>query len=211
MYVTTYIFVSNKKHKKMRKLILSAAIAMSIALSANAQNKWTVDASHTNVTFEVTHMVVSDVEGTFKVFSGDVSAKDDTFEDAIINFKVDVASVNTNDEARDKHLAGDDFFNTEKYPNMTFKSTSFKKVSGKNYKLTGLLTIRDVTKPVTFDVTFGGVAKDPWGNIKAGFKGNTKINRTDFKLNWNKAIEAGGWVVSEEVRINLNIELNKAK
>lgn len=86
-------------------------------------------------------------EGAFKVFNGDVTAKDDTFQDAVVNFKVDVASVNTNDEARDKHLAGDDFFNTEKYPNMTFKSTSFKKVSGKNYKLTGMLTIRDVTKP----------------------------------------------------------------
>lgn len=195
----------------MRKLILSVAIAMSLALGANAQNKWNVDASHTNVTFEVTHMIVSDVEGAFKVFNGDVTAKDDTFQDAVINFKVDVASVNTNDEARDKHLAGDDFFNTEKYPNMTFKSTSFKKVSGKNYKLTGMLTIRDVTKPVTFDITFGGVAKDPWGNTKAGFKGTTTINRTEFNLKWNKAIEAGGWAVSEEVRIKLNIELNKAK
>lgn len=195
----------------MRKLILSVAFAMALALSVNAQNKWTVDVSHTNVTFEVTHMVVSDVEGAFKVFNGDVTAKDDTFQDAVINFKVDVASVNTNDEARDKHLASDDFFNVEKYPNMTFKSTSFKKVSGKNYKLTGILTIRDVSKPVTFDVTFGGVAKDPWGNTKAGFKGTATINRTNFNLKWNKAIEAGGWAVSEDVRIKLNIELNKAK
>ena len=195
----------------MRKLILSVAFAMATAAGANAQNQWNVDASHTNVTFEITHMIVSDVEGAFKVFSGDVLAKDDTFEDAIINFKVDVASVNTNDEARDKHLTSDDFFNAEKYPNMTFKSTSLKKVSGKNYKLNGLLTIRDVTKPVTFDVTFGGIAKDPWGNIKAGFKGTTTINRLDYNLKWNKAVEAGGWVVSEDVRISLNIELNKAK
>ena len=177
--------------------------------AVSAQNKWTLDASHSNVKFSVTHLVVSDVEGSFKMFNGDVTSKDDSFQDAVINFTVDVSSINTDDADRDKHLLADDFFNAEKYPKMVFKSTSFKKVSGNKYKLTGNLTIRDVTKAVTFDVTFGGVVKDPWGNTKAGLKATSKINRSEYKLNWNKILEGGGAVVSDEVSITINAELKK--
>lgn len=183
--------------------------AVTLAAGANAQNKWGVDASHSNVKFTITHLMVSDVDGSFKMFNGDVNAKDDSFQDAQVNFKVDVASVTTESEDRDNHLKGDDFFSADKYPAMTFKSTSFKKVKGNQYKLTGMLTIRDVTKPVTMDVTFGGIAKDPWGNTKAGFKASTSIKRTDYKLSWNKSLDAGGVVLSDEVKINVNIELKK--
>ncbi len=194
----------------MKKLILTLIAAASLS-AASAQTKWNLDASHSNIKFAVKHLVVSEVEGSFKMFNGSVTAMDETFENGIADFTVDVASVNTDNADRDNHLKGDDFFNAEKYPKMTFKSKSFKKVKGNQYKLVGDLTIRDVTKTVTFDVTFGGVAKDPWGNTKAGFKGTTTIKRLDYKLTWNKLLETGGAVVSDDVVITVNIELNKSK
>ena len=133
------------------------------------------------------------------------------FTDATINFSVDVNSINTDNEMRDKHLKSDDFFNAEKFPAMTFKGTSFKKVSGNKYVLQGDLTIRDVTKKVTFDVTYGGTIKDPWGNTKAGFKARAKINRFDYNLKWNTVTEAGGAVVSKDVDVVVNLELNQEK
>jgi polyisoprenoid-binding protein YceI len=180
-------------------------------VGAQAQSVWTLDRSHSNLKFTVKHLVVSEVDGSFKIFDGSVKAKDDTFEGAEIEFVADVASVNTEDEKRDEHLKSDDFFNAEKYPKMKFTSKSFKKVNKNKYKLTGDLTIRDVTKTVTFDVVFGGVVKDPWGNTKAGFKAITTINRFDYNLKWNKLIEAGGAVVDKDVKITANIELAKAK
>lgn len=193
----------------MKKLVLSIIAAATMVAGANAQNKWSVDASHSSVNFNITHMMVSDVDGNFKKFSGDVTAKDDSFQDAMINFTVDVASVNTNDDDRDKHLKSDDFFSADKFPNMTFKGSSFKKVSGNKYQLKGNLTIKDITKPVVFDVTFGGIAKDPWGNTKAGFKSSTIIKRSDYNLTWNKTLDAGGVVLSDEVKIIMNVELKK--
>jgi polyisoprenoid-binding protein YceI len=180
-------------------------------VGAQAQSVWTLDRSHSNLKFTVTHLVVAEVDGSFKIFDGSVKAKDDTFEGAEIEFVADVASVNTEDEKRDEHLKSDDFFNAEKYPKMKFTSKSFKKVDKNKYKLTGDLTIRDVTKTVTFDVVFGGLIKDPWGNTKAGFKATTTINRFDYNLKWNKLIEAGGAVVDKDVKITANIELAKAK
>ena len=194
----------------MKKLFLTLTAAAALT-AASAQTKWNLDASHSNIKFAVTHLVVSEVEGSFKMFNGSVTAKDETFENGVADFTVDVASVNTDNADRDNHLKGEDFFNAEKFPKMTFKSKSFKKVKGNQYKLVGDLTIRDVTKTVTFDVTFGGVAKDPWGNTKAGFKGTTTIKRLDYKLTWNKLLETGGAVVSDDVVITVNIELNKSK
>jgi polyisoprenoid-binding protein YceI len=156
-------------------------------------------------------MVVSEVEGYFKTYTGKVVTNSADFNGANIDFSVDVNSINTDNTDRDKHLMSDDFFNAEKYPKMTFKSTSFKKISGNKYELVGDLTIRDVTKKVTFEVTFGGIAKDPWGNTKAGFKAKGKINRKDYKLMWNVLTEAGGMVVSDEVEIVINLELAQAK
>lgn len=197
----------------MKKLKIMGAIILTTATAAVAQSTvtWGIDASHTKVTFSVTHLMISETEGRFKVFDGKVTTAKDDFSDASIDFNIDVASINTDDEKRDGHLKSDDFFNAEKYPKMTFKSKSFKKVDGKKYTLTGDLTIRDVTKTVEFDVIYNGTVKDPWGNTKAGFNLKGKINRTDYNLKWNAVIEAGGMVVGEIVTINCLIELGKQK
>lgn len=193
------------------KTTIFSLLALASALTVNAQDSWTVDKAHTSVKFTVSHMVISEVDGQFKLYDGSVSSPSADFVGATVNFTVDVASVNTDNEGRDKHLLGDDFFNAEKYPKMTFKSTSFKKVSGNKYTLEGDLTIRDVTKRVTFDVTYGGTVKDPWGNTKAGFKATTVIDRLVYGLKWNALVESGGAVVGKDVTIEVKIELAKEK
>lgn len=175
---------------------------------AQASSKWTIDKAHSNVKFTVTHMVVSETDGNFKIFSGSMENSKPDFSDAKIEFSVDVSSINTENENRDKHLKGDDFFNAEKYPQMKFVSTSFTPAGDNKYKLSGNLTIRDVTKPVVFDVTYGGSVNDR-GGVKAGFKATTTINRFDYNLKWDKVTEAGGLVVSKEVNITVNVELMK--
>lgn len=194
------------------KKVFTILAAMVLTAGAFAQsNTWKTDASHSNVKFSVTHLVVSEVEGYFKTFAGTLVSSKPDFTDAAINFSVDINSINTDNEGRDKHLKSDDFFNAEKFPQMTFKSTSFKKVGDKKYVLEGDLTIRDITKKVKFDVVFGGTVKDPWGNIKAGFKATGSINRFDYNLKWNSVTEAGGAVVSKEVAIVLNLEFAQQK
>ena len=172
--------------------------------------KWTVDKAHSNVKFTVTHLVVSEVEGSFKLFDGSMENTKQDLSDAKINFTVDVASINTDNEKRDNHLKSDDFFNAEKFPTMKFTSTSIKSAGDNKYKLAGDLTIRDVTKPVVFDVTYGGSVA-AMGTTKIGFKAKTTINRFDYNLKWDKATEGGGLVVSKEVDIAVNVEMNKAK
>jgi len=172
---------------------------------------WKVDKSHSSVKFKVSHLTVSEVEGKFKVFNGDIEAPAADFNNAKINFTADVNSINTDDEGRDKHLKSDDFFNAEKYPAMSFTSTSFRKVKGNVYALEGNLTIRDVTKKVKFAVLYGGTIKDPWGNTKAGFKATSKISRKAYGLKWNTLTEAGGAVVGDEVSIALDMEFAKEK
>jgi polyisoprenoid-binding protein YceI len=196
--------------KKTKSLLVAASLLLS-AFSATAQTKWNVDASHSNVKFSVSHLMVSEVEGMFKKFDGTIESPGKDLENSQVNFTVDVNSINTDNEGRDKHLKGDDFFNAEKYPNMTFKSTSFKKGKGNNYVMEGNLTIRDVTKKVKFDVVYGGTVVDPWGNTKAGFKTETKISRKAYGLLWNTLTEAGGAVVGDEVTIILKMEFGKAK
>ena len=172
--------------------------------------KWTVDKAHSNVKFTVTHLVVSEVEGSFKLFDGTMENDKSDLSDAKINFTVDVNSINTDNEKRDGHLKGDDFFSAEKFPTMKFTSTSMKSVGENKYKLAGDLTIRDVTKPVEFDVTYGGSVA-AMGTTKLGFKAKTTINRFDYNLKWDKTTEGGGLVVSKEVVILVNVELNKVK
>jgi len=195
----------------MKKIKFTIASLLLVGSSIIAQNNWSIDAAHSKVQFNVTHLMISEVTGKFKLFDGKITSAKEDFTDAQIEFSVDVNSINTDDEKRDGHLKSDDFFNVEKFPKMLFKSTSFKKVDGKKYKLTGTLTIRDVTKTVTFDVVYNGTVKDPWGNTKAGFKLLGNINRIDYGLKWNAALEAGGVVVSENVEINCAVELTKQK
>lgn len=180
--------------------------------TANVQTptKWTLDRSHSNLKFTVTHMVVSETEGSFKIFDGTIEHTKPDMSDAKINFTVDINSINTENENRDKHLKGDDFFNAEKYPTASFVGKSFKPLGDNKYELTGDLTIRDITKSVKFAVRFGGVAASTRGD-KAGFKATTTINRFDYNLKWDRATEAGGLVVGKDVDITVLLEMNKAK
>lgn len=180
------------------------------AASRSVAGKWAIDKVHSNVKFTITHMVVSDVDGSFRLFDGSMEHSKPDYSDAKIIFTVDVNSINTDNENRDKHLKSDDFFNAEKFPQMKFESTSFTPLGNNKYKLDGNLTIRDVTKPVSFDVTYGGTIGQP-GKTKAGFKAKTTINRFDYGLKWDRATEAGSLVVSKEVAITVNVELNEAK
>ena len=195
----------------MNKLNTAFAALALIGANVQAQTTWTVDNAHSKVEFTVTHLMISEVTGKFKVYEGKVIATKEDFSDSQVEFTADAGSINTDNDQRDTHLKSDDFFNAEKYPKITFKSKSFKKVADKKYKMTGDLTIRDVTKPIELDVTYNGTIKDPWGNTKAGFKLTGTINRTDYNLKWNAAVEAGGVVVSEKVNIVSTIELGKAK
>ena len=171
--------------------------------------KWNLDKGHSNVKFSVTHMVVAETEGYFKLFDGTMENTKPDYSDAKINFTVDVASINTDNERRDQHLKSDDFFNAEKFPQMKFESTSFAPQGNNKYKLTGNLTIRDVTKPVTFDVTYGGILTTSRGST-IGFKANGIINRFDYGLKWDRATESGGLVVGKDVEIIVKLEMRQA-
>lgn len=172
--------------------------------------KWSLDKGHSNVKFTVTHMVVSEVDGTFKLFDGSMEHTKPDYSDAKIAFTVDVNSINTDNTNRDNHLKGDDFFNAAQFPQMKFESTKFTPMGGNKYKLDGNLTIRDVTKPVSFDVVYGGSINTQRG-AKAGFKATTTINRFDYNLKWDRATETGGLVVGKEVGITVNAQLNEVK
>lgn len=179
---------------------------------SNAQEEkvtWTVDKAHSKVGFTVTHLVISEVEGSFGVYEGEIQSEGTDFENAAISFAVDVQSIDTDNSMRDDHLKSDDFFNAESYPTMNFTSTSFTKVSDKKYELKGILTIRDVAREITFEVKHGGIAQDGYGNTKAGFKATGVINRFDYGLRWNAMTEAGGLVVENEVAIELNLQFAK--
>jgi hypothetical protein len=182
-----------------------------LAVNAFSQKTWNVDNIHSSVKFSVTHLIISEVEGTFKTYSGTIKNTKDDFSDAQINFAIDVNSINTDNSMRDDHLKSDDFFNAKDYPKMIFASTSFKKKSGNKYTLEGNLTIRNTSKKVRFDVTYGGTAKDGYGNTKAGFRASTSINRFDYGLKWNALTEAGGATVGKDVAITLNLEFALAK
>jgi polyisoprenoid-binding protein YceI len=197
--------------KQLSASILACTAMLVFALNTSAQStKWTVDKGHSNVKFTVTHMTVSEVEGSFKIFDGTVEHTKADFSDAKVNFTVDVNSVFTDNERRDGHLKGDDFFNAAQFPAMKFVSTSMKPLGNNKYQLSGNLTIRDVTKPVVFDVTYGGTVNTGRGR-KSGFKAKTTINRFDYNLKWDRAVEAGGLVVAKDVDIQLNVELDEVK
>ena len=169
-----------------------------------------VDPDHTTVSFKVRHLF-SKVQGLFNKFEGTVDYEPGKPETWKTSGTIEAASINTNVPERDKHLRSTDFFDVEKYPTISFKSTKVTNATETNAKLEGLLTIHGVEKPVVLDLEIHGVGKDPWGNVRAGFTATTKINRKDFGLNWNEALETGGVLVGDEIEITLEIEgiLNK--
>jgi polyisoprenoid-binding protein YceI len=191
--------------------IASVIALFFVSVQSMAQvTKWGVDKGHSNVKFTVTHYAVSEVEGTFKIFDGTMEHTKADFSDAKVNFTVDVSSINTDSERRDGHLKGDDFFNAEKFPQMKFVSTAMKPLGNNKFQLSGNLTIRDVTKPVVFEVSYGGTINAGQGR-KSGFKAKTTIDRFNYNLKWDRAIEAGGLVVGKDVDIQINLELNEVK
>ena len=173
------------------------------------KTKWNLDPAHSEIGFKVKHMMITNVSGSFEKFDAQVETDDNDFTTAKIQFTADINSITTGNKDRDNHLKSPDFFDAANYPQLKFVSSKLEKKDDENYLLHGNLTIRDVTKPVKLNVEFGGIGKDPWGNQKAGFTITGKINRTDFKLNWNAALETGGVLVGEEVRLQAEIQLVK--
>ena len=169
--------------------------------------KWVIDPTHSEVSFKVKHLVISTVTGFFREFEGAIEQTGEDLEGAQAYFSAKIASIDTNQEARDNHLKSDDFFNAEAYPELTFRSTAFTKTGDNTYRMTGDLTIRDVTRSVEMTVNYLGEAADPYGNHKAGFEINGVINRKDFNLMWDAITEAGAVVVSNEVRLHLNVQV----
>lgn len=169
--------------------------------------KWVLDPAHSELTFKVKHLMISNVKGAFNTFDASIDGED--FRSSNFNATIDTGSISTNNDDRDAHLKSPDFFEIEQYPEITFESTSLKKVDDDEFKLIGDLTIKGTTKEIELDVEFGGFMKDPYGNEKAGFSINGKLNRKDFGLNWNAALEAGGVMVGNDIKINAEVQFVK--
>lgn len=171
--------------------------------------KWIIDTMHSEIGFKAKHLVISNVSGKFSTFEGTIDSSKDDFSDSKISFAADIASIHTGVEQRDGHLKSADFFDAEKFPKLSFVSSSLKQVSGSDYKLTGDLTMHGVTKPIELEVDFGGVHKDLYSRIIAGFEITGKIKRSEFGLTYNAVTEAGGLVLGDDIKIAINAEIIK--
>jgi polyisoprenoid-binding protein YceI len=174
-----------------------------------AKTKWSLDPMHSELQFKIKHLMISNVSGALKNFNAEVETEGEDFTTAVINLTAQMDSISTNNEQRDAHLRNSDFFEVEKHPELKFKSTKVEKVDNDTFVLHGELTLKGVTKQVKLNVEFNGVVKDPWGNERVAFAVTGKINRTDWGVNFNSVLETGGVMLSEEVRINSEIQLLK--
>ena len=173
-----------------------------------ATKNWALDPTHSEVQFKIKHLMITNVTGSFNIFTVTAQTEDEDFTKAKLSFTADVNSISTNNEQRDAHLKSADFFDAEKFPQIKFEATKTENVDNDgSYELYGNLTIRDVIKNIKLSVEFGGIAKDPYGNVKAGFTINGKINRKDFGLTWSALTEAGNIMVSDDVKIACEIQL----
>ena len=170
---------------------------------------WVIDSAHSEINFSTRHMMISTVRGRFEKFSGSVNFDEITPANSTVDVQIEAASVNTKEAQRDGHLKSPDFFDAAKYPYLTFKSKRVKVMDSQRAKLTGDLTIRDITKEVVLDVEYAGQAKNPWGKTSAGFSAQTKINREDWGLTWNQTLETGGMLVGKEINISIDVEMIK--
>jgi polyisoprenoid-binding protein YceI len=176
-----------------------------------ATTKWVLDPSHSEVEFKVRHMMISNVSGKFTKFEASAETEGEDFQTAKVTFIVDVDSITTGNEQRDGHLKSPDFFDASKYPQIKFTPTKYDNVDNDgSYTIYGDLTMKDVTKKIKLEAEFGGVIKDPWGNIRAGITVSGKINRKEFGLSWHGVTEAGSVVVSDEVRVHVGLEFVKS-
>lgn len=173
-----------------------------------ATTKWSIDPTHSEVGFKVKHMMFTNVSGKFKTYDAEITTEDDDFTRSEISFSADINSIDTNNTDRDNHLKSADFFDAENHPKLTFKSSSLTK-SGDEYQLTGELSLHGITKTVKLDAEVSGLLKDPWGNTKVAMNISGKINRKDWGLNWNSALETGGVLVGEDVKLNIELQLLK--
>ncbi|GHN01642.1 polyisoprenoid-binding protein [Cytophagales bacterium WSM2-2] len=171
------------------------------------KTKWVIDPMHSEILFKVKHLMISNVKGEFRKFTGEIDGED--FTKSEINVNIDAGSIFTNEDSRDNHLKSADFFDVTNHPTLTFRGLSLEKNGSDTYKLNGLLTIRGITNEITLDVDFGGVNKDPYGNEKAGFSLTGSISRKNFGLTWNAALETGGALVGDEVKIMAEVQLVK--
>lgn len=190
----------------MKNMLASAFLLLTLGASADT---WVIDPTHSSVKFTTKYMLISEVEGSFRKFDGTFTSTQADFKDLSANMTVEVGSINTDNESRDGHLKGEDFFSADKFPTMTFKSTGIKSLGKGRLVLTGDLTIRDVTKSVEVPLVYGGTTKDPWGNTRAGFKATGTINRKEFKLTWDKKNDLGEAVVADDVTFTIDASLIK--
>ena len=179
-------------------------------MKTDEKTKWTIDPSHSKIGFKVKHLMISNVMGNFRDFEGQVTTNGNDLSTANISFSLNSASVDTEMADRDTHLKSADFFDVGNYPKITFIGSGLKDLGDDMYELTGNLVIKGVTKKVVLPVEFGGLMTDPWGNVKAGFSIGGKINRKEWGLNWNAVLEAGGVLLSDEVKIICDVQLVKA-
>jgi polyisoprenoid-binding protein YceI len=168
---------------------------------------WTIDSAHSEVNFTVRHMMISNVRGRFEKFTGVVDFDEDNPANTTVNVQIEAASLSTRDPQRDGHLRSPDFLDAEKYPYLTFTSKRVNVIDEQHAKLVGDLTIRDITREVTLNVEYSGTSRSPWGSTNAGFTASTRISRKDWNLNWNVALETGGWLVGDEIKIDLELEI----
>lgn len=187
------------------KRLLIMIIAVVAAATAGAADTWNVDPDHSNVDFKIRHLM-SKTSGTFNEFSGTVVTDFDNLDAASVEFTIDAASIDTRNDKRDKHLRSPDFFNVEKNPSITFKSTSITKAGEGTFDVTGDLTMNGVTRQVTLPVEFIGTMKDPWGNTRAGFSLETTLDRKEYGIEWNKALDAGGVLLGDEVEVEIDLQ-----
>lgn len=173
------------------------------------KSNWAIDPTHSEIGFKVKHMMFTNVSGKFTQFEASITNEDDAFETSTITFNADVNSVDTANADRDNHLRGADFFDAEKFGTLSFKSTGVQKVKEGEYIIHGTLTIKDVTKDITLDAEYSGLMKDPWGNTKIGLSLTGKINRKDFGLTWNAALETGGVLVGEDIKLAAEVQFVK--
>ena len=170
---------------------------------------WRIDPSHSQIIFSIRHMMISNVRGRFENFTGTIEFDEKTPGHSSAEVQIEAASINTREERRDAHLKSADFLNAEKYPYLVFKSKRVEVIDAHHGRVVGDLTIRDVAKEVTLDVEYAGQSKSPWGAISAGFEAKAKINRKDWDLNWNLALETGGWLVGDEINVEIELEIVK--
>jgi polyisoprenoid-binding protein YceI len=178
------------------------------AISELTPGPWTVDLTHSSVGFTVRHLVVSKVRGKFGKFDATLVVAPDPLQ-STVEATIDLASIDTGDDGRDNHVRGGDFFDIEQFPTMVFKSTGIRP-NGSDYYLDGELTIKGVTNPVTLDLEFNGVSGDPWGGTRAGFSAEGEVNRADYGISYNAALETGGVLIGEKLKVNIDIEAIKA-